>query len=180
MSLKWTQKLTQNWKKACYPGLVCLVFLLIFHILHSKTFGYFCFLFFSCCRSFGGWWICRFVPFFEKWVFHYSLSSLVCSSRSFPMWRRRRQAYVRGVQYGWRGTPIKQHVEDLREKGEGWSPSVWVSVVLGRGFGNPVGGEVGGSPQGVDVLVFPLLWSIGVSAGTVFPYVTGHGERDHL
>lgn len=96
------------------------------------------------------------------------------------MWRRRRQAYVRGVQYGWRGTPVKQHVEDLREKGEGWSPSVWVWVVLGRGFRNPVGGEEGGSPQGVDVLVFPLLWSVGVSAGTVFPYVTGHGERDYL
>ena len=36
------------------------------------------------------------------------------------------------------------------------------------------------SPQGVDVLLLPVLHGVGIPAGALIPYVAGHRERDHL
>ena len=42
------------------------------------------------------------------------------------------------------------------------------------------GPRSGWSPQGMDVLILSVLYSVGIPAGALIPYVAGHGERNHL
>lgn len=38
----------------------------------------------------------------------------------------------------------------------------------------------GWSPQRMDMFILSVLYSVGIPAGTLIPYVTGHGEWNHL
>ena len=42
------------------------------------------------------------------------------------------------------------------------------------------GPRSGWSPQGMDMFVLSVLYSIGIPTGALIPYVTGHGEGNHL
>lgn len=42
------------------------------------------------------------------------------------------------------------------------------------------GPRSGWSPQGMDMFVLSVLYSVGIPTGALIPYVTGHGEGNHL
>lgn len=49
-----------------------------------------------------------------------------------------------------------------------------------RGWGRGHSGPGGGSAQGQDVSLLPVLQGVGVPTGALVPDVAGHGEGDHL
>lgn len=90
-----------------------------------------------------------------------------------------------GLQYGWRGMPVKQHVQEIggREEDEGGGSASATLAVLcwSKGPGTLNRGPcTGWSPQGMDVFILSVLDSVGIPTGALIPYVTGHGEWNHL
>lgn len=88
-----------------------------------------------------------------------------------------------GLQYKCRGMPFKQHVEATvgREVDEGGSASATLGCVVLKGTGSLNGDHrAGSSPEGMEALILPVLHGVGISAGALIPYVTGHGEGNYL
>ena len=90
------------------------------------------------------------------------------------------------LQYGWRGMPVKAACAGKSEAGrrmeEEGSALGHLSVVgtSPRPLSALSPGHVGLSPQGMHVVVLPVLDSVGIPAGALIPDVAGHGEGNHL
>lgn len=77
---------------------------------------------------------------------------------------------------------VKQHVQETggREEDEGGIFGRFGCVVLEEGSKGDGQRSLLRSAQGMDAIILSVLDSIVVSAGALIPYVTGHGEWNHL
>lgn len=82
--------------------------------------------------------------------------------------------------------PFKQHVQEIGGREEEDEGGVFASAALAvlswrEGPGTLNRGPCSGwSPQGMDMFILSVLYGVGIPTGALIPYVTGHGEGNHL
>lgn len=72
-------------------------------------------------------------------------------------------------------------LEAERRMKEGSASAALAVLCWSKGPGTLNRGPCSGrSPQGMDMFILSVLYSIGIPTGALIPYVTGHGEWNHL